>query len=353
MLIKKILSLFSTDSGLDFNQFKTLIKTSDSFKKNILDLNEDELNLFFKLLIDTKQPLAIKKLLRLLNDDQSEYNPALAILGLIHLGILSSLKDTTAHTHLLVKINKENALLLKPYFNFFPEKYQKIIEASIALQKQKNEIFREDLKDQIEFLKSQNLNDKALEIEKQLKFHFPEITESFLSEKQVQEKSKEHNYSKTIERNIPFEARSRLRKTTLNKHKETLNSETTTSLELAKLWYSQLKNTNPELLLTQLEFINFDDPTFYSKMLEETNLDIWTKIFLYIKSKKYLEGLIFLNINESTLLAESSNSIYNYYYTKGVMLLGAGMQKEAEEIFLIIKEQKENFRDIQLLLQRC
>ncbi len=351
MLIKKILSIFLTDSGLDFNKLKVLITTSHSFQQSILNLNEDELNVFFKLLIDAKQPLTIQKLLKLLDSNQSEYNPALAVLGLIQFKILKSFKDFTTYSHLLVNINKNNALSLKPYFHLFPEKYQKIIEASIALQKQQNEAFREDLKDQIEFLKFQKLNNKALEIEQQLKFHFPEITETLLSTKQIQQKSKEHNYSKIIERNISFKARSKLRKATSNKYQKTLDSDASTGLKLANLWYSELKDTNPELLLTQLEFINFNNPTFYSKMLEEANLDIWTKIFLYIKSKKYLEGLNFLDINESTLLTESSSSIYNYYYTKGVMLLGAGMQAEAEEIFLLIKEQKENFRDIQLLLQ--
>jgi hypothetical protein len=35
-----------------------------------------------------------------------------------------------------------------------------------------------------------------------------------------------------------------------------------------------------------------------------------------------------------------------------VLLLGAGMNKEAEEILNIIKEQNENYRDVNLLLQR-
>ncbi len=353
MLAKNILSAFSTDSGLDFSVFENLIETSDSFRENILDLNELDLNLLFKLLIDSKQPSGITKLITLFEDSQSEYSSSIAVLGLIKLGAINTSEDLSSKTHLLDGVNKHNAFCLKPHFELFPEKYQQIIEASVAIQRQKNEAFREDLKDQIEFLKSEQLADKALEIEKKLKFHFPEITETFMSTEQVEKKSKEHNFAKVIERNISFEARSKSRSSKVSKHEEFLKSEAEASLELANLWYTELKDSNPELLLTQLEFIDFDDPAFYSKILKEAELDIWTKIFLYIKSENFLEGLDFLTTNESALLTESSESIYNYYYTKGVMLLGAGMQKEAEEILLIIKEQKENFRDIQLLLQNA
>ncbi|MGH1467879.1 MAG: hypothetical protein ACRBBP_03235 [Bdellovibrionales bacterium] len=353
MLAQNILSAFLTDSGLDFDLFENLIETSDSIRGDILDLDETNLNLLFKLLIDSKRPSTLGKLIALLEDAHAEYNSSIAILGLIKFDILTSPEDLSSRTHLLSGINKKNAFCLKPHLDLFPEKYQQIIEASVALQRQANEAFREDLKDQIEFLKSEQLTDKALEIEQKLKFHFPEITESFLSTEQVEKKSKEHNFAKVIERNISFEARSKSRNSKPNKREETLKSEAKASLELANLWYTELKDSDPELLLTQLEFIDFDDPAFYSKILKEAKLDIWTKAFLYIKSKNFLEGLNFLSTNESALLTDSSDSIYNYYYTKGVMLLGAGMQKEAEEILLIIKDQKENFRDIQLLLQNA
>lgn len=354
MLVKKVLTAFSTDSVLDFDLFENLLENSDILQNELLDLSDTDLDLLFKLLIDQRRPLAISKLVALLDKHESEYNHSLVLFGLIKLGFFKSPDDISKEVHLLKELNKHNAFCLKSFFDVFPEKYQKIIEASIALQRENVELFREDLKDQIAFLKTEQLTDKALEIEQKLKFHFPEITETFMSPQQVEKKSQDHNYSNVIERNISFEARSKARKTSdSNKHQEILNAEASVSLELAHLWYSELKNTNPELLLTQLEFINFDNPDFYLKILEGTNLDVWTKIFLFIKSHNYLEGLEFLGKNETNLLTESSDSIYNYYYTKGVMLLGAGMQKEAEEIFLVIKEQKENFRDIQLLLQNA
>ncbi len=355
MRIKKVLSAFSTDSGLDFELFEKLLDDSDLIKNEILGLDETELNLLIVLLIENRRNLALSKLLPLLESSNTEYNQSLIVLGLIKFGILESSDDLKRNTHLLQGVTKENAFCLKPFEENFPEKYRQIIEASVALKREELEAFREELKDQIEFLKTEQLLEKALQIEDTLKFHFPEIKETFTSQKHAKEKSEEHRFSKIIERNLFFEARSTKRKgAEPSKYEISLSSDTSKSLELAELWYADLKDTAPELLLTQLEFMNFDDADFYSKMLQDerngSKLDTWTKAFLYLKSKTYLEGLEFLEENEEELLTDSADSIYNYYYTKGLLLAGAGMQKEAEEIFLIIQEQKENFRDIQLLL---
>lgn len=351
MLVEKVLSAFLTDSGLDFELFEKLLDDSEVIKDEVLNLSSSNLNLLLKILIDSKQASTLSKVLGLLESQNADFDHAIVVLGLIKLDVLNSIEDAQKNNNLLQGLNKKTAFHLKPYLDLFPDRYKQTIEASVSLQRESVETFRNELKDQIEFLKAEELVKKAVEIEQKLKFHFPDIKEVFISEKQAEVKSQEHKFSKVIERNLSFEARSHKRgKKEPSKYHESLAAEAQLSLELAKVWFEDLKDTNPELLITQLEFIDFNNTDFYLKILNETNVDIWTKVFLYTKSKAYLEGLEFLDRYENDLLTDSSDSIYNYYYMKGLMLSGAGMQKEAEEIFLIIKEQKENFRDIQLLL---
>lgn len=353
MLAKKVLSAFFNEGSLDFDLFEKLLESSSELKSDLTDLSLDELDLLVKILIDARRPQTISKLLDFLESEKIPYRSEIFVLGLVKTGYFLKTSDFSNKLKILSGLEKETAFILHPFIEVFPDQAQRIIEASLAFKREQVEAFREDLKDQIEFLKSEQLTEKAIEIERKLKFHFPEIKQNFLSKEQAEIKSKEHSFSKLIERNIPFDSRSKNRANEASSnYLKTLKDEQDASLELAEAWYSDLKDKDLDLLLTQLEFIDFKQPDFYLKILKEQNLDVWTKLFLYMKSETYLEGLQFLDENENDILTTSSENIYNYYYTKGVFLLGAGMNKEAEEIFTIIKDQKENFRDIQLLLKK-
>lgn len=357
MSLKNLFSLIKDDedsgTSLNLDVFSDVITTSEEFKEQLLDLKNDELDSLIKLFADSKRPDLLSKLINFLNEHQVEYNTSTVVASLFKLDAVDSDDFFIKNNHLLSSLSPKNALCLSPFMDSFPEKFQNIIEASLAKRKASVEAFKEHLQDQIEFLKSQQLTDKALEYEEKLKFHFSETTQDLKTYAKSAEKSKDQTYAHVIERNLSFESRSKERLGTTSKRVfESLKKDDETNLELAELWYTELKDKDIELLLTQLELMDFNNSSFYGRILRENkNLPVWTKIFLHIKSKNFLEGLEFLDVNEPLLLTDSAESIYNYYYTKGVMLLGAGMQKEAEDIFNIIKEQKGNYRDIQLLLQ--
>jgi len=357
MNLKKLLSLIKDDedsgNGLNLDSFLVLTESSEDFNEKLIDLNNHDLDLLIKMFTDARRPDLLAALLKVLSKSKADYNSAAVIGSLIKLGIAQSEEFFIKNTALLNGLTPETAITLSSFTSSFPEKYQKVIEASLAKRKASVEAFKEHLQDQIEFLKSQQLTDKALEYEEKLTFHFSETTQDLKTYEKSAEKTKDQGFAHIIERNLSFESRTSERMNTSSKKiSNNLKKDDETNLELAKLWYSELKNKNIELLLTQLEFMDFNDSQFYGKILHENKeLPTWTKIFLLIKSENFLEGLEFLDINESLLLTESADSIYNYYYTKGVMLLGAGMQREAEEIFSLIKEQKGNYRDIQLLIR--
>jgi len=355
MLYKNVLSFFETESGLDFKLLEGLLLESKELLDDITDLKFRELEIFFKLLIDYKQFKSLGIILAHLDKTGSDYNSSLVVLALYRMGKLKNIEDAKSVDSLLNKVSGKQALTLLPIIEIFPEKIQKKIESSLMQRRAEIQEYKEELKEQIEFLKTQMLAEKALEIEEKLKFHFPEIKEQFLSAKQTHSKTEEQKFAKVIERNLSYGlSQDDNLKTGAARYSKNIDEERKASLELAKIWFQEMKDSNIDLLLTQLEFLNFENSDFFTEVLEEaTDPSIWTKIVLYLKSEKYLEGLEFLELNESQLLTESPESIYNYYYTKGLLLLGAGMNKEAEEIFTLIKEQKGNFRDIQSLLQNA
>lgn len=353
MFYKNVLSLFETESGLDFKLLEELLNQSKALLDDIADLKFNELESFFKLLIDTNQFKTLGVVLKHLDTTHTDYNLSLVVLALFRMGKLENIEDIKTASTLLDKIDGSRALSLLPVMNQFPEKFQKKIEASLMQRRAEIQDYKEDLKEQIEFLKTQMLSEKALEIEEKLKFHFPEIKEQFLSAKQTHSKTEEQKYAKVIERNLSLGVvQEDSHKSEQPRYSKNQDEERAVSLRLARTWFKEMKDSNVDLLLTQLEFLNFENPDFYNDVLQEASSpSVWTKIVLYIKSENYLEGLEFIEENEHRLLTESPESIYNYYYTKGLLLLGAGMNKEAEEIFTLIKEQKGNFRDIQSLLQ--
>jgi|GEM_PF-2346359 len=353
MLYKNILSLFETESGLDFNLLEELLSQSEALLEDISDLDLNELESFFKLLIDSKQFKTLGVVVDYLDRSGTDYNSSLVILALDKVGKLKNTNDLKSADVLFKKIEDSRTISLFPIINIFPEKIQKKIETSLMQKRNEIQEYKEELKEQIEFLKIQMLTEKALEIEEKLKFHFPEIKEQFLSAKQTHTKTKEQKFAKVIERNLSYGLSNKeTSKEDQPRYSKNHEEERIASINLAKTWFQEMKDNNIELLLTQLEFLSFENPDFFTDVLEEvTDPSVWTKVVLYLKSEKYLEGLEFLEQNESRLLTESPESIYNYYYTKGLLLLGAGMNKEAEEIFTLIKEQKGNFRDIQSLLQ--
>jgi len=355
MLHKNVLSMIETSSGLDYELLEELLVQSKSLLEDISDLQQKDLDSLFKLLIDQKQFKSFGLIVDHLETEGLEYNASIVVLGLYKMGKLKSVDDVKAMTPFLDKVEASSSIALLPFIDHFPEKVQKKIEASLLQQRTKVQDYKEDLKEQIEFLKTQMLSEKALEIEEKLKFHFPEIKEQFLSAKQTHSKTEEQKFAKIIERNLGLGSSSndegKTKKSRLTKHAE---EEKRVSLDLAKTWLKEMKTADLDLFLTQLEFLNFENPDFYTELLKKSeHAPLWTKILLHLKSEQYLQGLEFLDLNESFLLTDSPESIYNYYYTKGLFLLGAGMNKEAEEIFILIKEQKGNFRDIQSLLQNA
>jgi len=354
MLYKTVLSLFETDHGLDFELLENLLDKSPKLINSICDLGDRDLEIFFKLLIDSKQFGSLTKVIKALDSAKQDYNPSLVILALFKQGKLRSLEDLKKAGPLLKRINEQNALPLIPVADRFPEHIQKKIERSLMRRHSDVLEFKDELKEQIEFLKAQMLSKKALEIEAKLKFHFPEVKEQFLSAKETQSKNEEQKHSKIIDRNLKMNRSSSRKPMEPSRQAKHSAEDQKEGLKLAKLWLSEMQSKNTELFLTQMEFLNVENIDFYSEVLEKSNnLDIWTKSILYIKSQKFLEGLDFIEKHERDLLTESPESIYNYYYTKGLLLLGAGMNKEAEEIFTTIKEQKGNFRDILMLLQNA
>jgi len=351
MLYKNVLSLFETKSGLDYVLLEELLQQSKALLKDIADLNQSDLNSLFKLLIDQKQFKSFGLIVDHLESENLEYNTSLVVLGLYRMGRLRDVDDAKTLAPFLEGVRGKSSIVLLPYIMNFPEKIQKKIESSFLQKRAEVQHFKDDLKEQIEFLKTQMLSEKALEIEEKLKFHFPEVKEQFLSAQQTHSKTEELKFVKVIERNLRLNSQEKTatEKSRLTKHAE---EENRVSLELAKTWFKEMKDADLDLFLTQLEFLNFDNSDFYNEiLLNSEQASIWTKVLLLLKSKQYLQGLDFLDQNENFLLTESPESIYNYYYTKGLFLLGAGMNKEAEEIFALIKEQKGNFRDIQSLLQ--
>ena len=356
MLYKKILSLFESKDGfLDFDLFAELCENSELTKENILELDDTNLNLLLKLLIDNKQFKSFSNVIAILEKSGADTPYSMIALALIKRGVLNSTEDFKQTNSVLENLGEHSSLALLPFIKNLPEKVQKKIELSLSHRRSEVNEYREELKEQIDFLKTQMLTEKAIEIEDKLKFHFPGIEEQFLSAEKTQSKNNEQKFAKIIERNLSFSFKSQ--KTESNKssvYEKNKKDESEQSLELAKIWFSEMKDENLDLLLTQLEFLNFEHSGFFSDVLKESSTpDVWTKLVLFIKSKRYLEGLDFLEENEQKLLTESPESVYNYYYTKGLLFLGAGMNKEAEEIFLVIKEQKENFRDIKALLQNA
>jgi hypothetical protein len=356
MLYKNVLSLFETETGLDFKLLEELLNQEyKNLLDDIADLDFKEKESFFKLLIDQKQFQSLGLVINHLEKTNTDYNSSLVVLAIYRMGKLENIEDAKSLDSLLKKIKGKEALTLLPIIEYFPEKIQKKIEASLMQRRAEIQEYKEELKEQIEFLKTQLLTEKALEIEEKLKFHFPEIKEQFLSAKQTHSKTEEQKFAKVIERNLSVGMRKEDQSTTgPARYSKNQEEERIASLDLARIWFQEMKDSNIDLLLTQLEFLNFENSEFYADVLNEVeDPTIWTKIVLYLKSEKYLEGLEFLEFNEQRLLTESPESIYNYYYTKGLLLSGAGMNKEAEEIFTLIKEQKGNFRDIQSLLQNA
>jgi len=324
---------------------------SKTLLKDIADLKQADLDSLFKLLIDQKQFKSFGLIVDHLESEKLEFNASLVVLGLYKMGRLRDTTDVKTLAPFLEKVEGKSSIALLPFITNFPEKIQKKIESSFLQRRADVQHFKDDLKEQIEFLKTQMLSEKALEIEEKLKFHFPEVKEQFLSAQQTQSKTEELKFAKVIERNLNLSSKEKAstEKSRLTKHAE---EESRVSLEFAKTWFKEMKDADLDLFLTQLEFLNFDNSEFYNEiLLNSEQASIWTKALLLLKSEQYLQGLDFLDQNESFLLTESPESIYNYYYTKGLFLLGAGMNKEAEEIFTLIKEQKGNFRDIQSLLQ--
>lgn len=356
MLYKKVLSLFENEDGLlDFDLFAELCESSESTKESLLDLSMEDLNLMFKLLIDNQQFKTLAVLIKHLEEDNHDYSKPMVAIALIKNSFLSSDKDFKGADRSLSELEGSQSLPLLPFIKTFPDKIQKKIEASFSQRRDEVNAYREELKEQIEFLKSQMLTEKAVEIEEKLKFHFPEIKDEFFSPQQAQSRNEEQRFAKAIERNLSFIlSENPSQQTEDSVYDKSSREDEEASLEIAELWQSEMEGKNLDLLLTQLEFLNFDNPHFFSKLLKNSSpTDTWTKLILFIKSARYLEGLDFLEKNEHDLLTKSPESIYNFYYTKGLLLLGAGMNKEAEEIFLIIKEQKDDFRHIRTLLQNA
>jgi len=351
-IYKNVLSLFSTETGLDFQTLEKLLTQSKALLEDIGELKANDLDAFLKLLIDNKQFKTFGLVISHLDKSGLDYNKGLFLVSLIKNGNLKKTEDYKVFQTVSDNLSDSEASVLFPYMSIFPAKIQKKIESALMLRRADVQKFKENLKEEIEFLKSQMLTEKALELEEKLKFHFPKAKEDFISAKKAQSKSTEQKYVKIIERNLNLGASHKKKESVTSRLSQHQKEDHKSSLKLARLWMTEFSDKNLELLLTQLEFLNFEDADFYSDLLKNTeNSSIWTKAVLYIKSEQYLEGLEFLEENEDSLLTDSPESIYNYYYTKGLLLLGAGMYKEAEEIFTLIKEQKGNFRNIQSLLQ--
>lgn len=365
MLKPQVLHFLNVEGLLEPTLLGSQLLKSQDFNNALKDLEAEETHLVLKFLIESKSFQEFNSFIEILDRNSLDYDPVFLILALIETSsdpdLINFFKKNLAGLQSLLR--DSDLTLLSPHLSLFPEALQKNVEKSLHDLRQREASYKEELLDQVTFLKMQNLEEKALEIEKKINFHFPEPDKSSSQEKTKEKtfsRSFSHpqslKYGRVLDRNLSFNQRSKER-TKVSQHLvKKLQEERKKTLNLAETWKASLAEKDLDLLLTQLEFLNLENPKFYASLLKRPHLDDWTKAYLYLKAELYFEGLAFLDQMQASLLENSSYEkkpefAYNFYYTKGMMLLGAGMIQEAERIFLAIKEQNENFRDIQILLQ--
>jgi hypothetical protein len=238
---------------------------------------------------------------------------------------------------------------------YFSSELQEEIESAKKVIARKNEDFKIDLEEQVIFLKDQQLNDKADEIQKKIEFHFPEFKkiENVVEEKIKLKNLEDQKFSNIIKRNLSFNLRKkgRLGKKDVERIKEK-NEQALKSLnQIAPEWY-KLFVKDIDLFIVQLEFFNLKDLEIYDFILKNhKSLSTWTRVELCLNSGRYFEGLNFLTANEKEILDNDTESVYNFYYYKGLFYQRIGMTDEAEEIFKALHEQKQNFRDVYYYLK--
>ncbi len=293
-----------------------------------------ELEASIHLFYTTRKFNQLANLLNFLEENNIKYNKALCI-NLVLENNFNSLEVSTEQIS-----TKDSLVLLNR--NCKEAGLKRFIEQKRLKLHERQKALKESLLEKFEFFRTQHLEDKSKEV-------LAELLESFPSEKSLKKyvhSAKEKNYEKIISRTAKESLKS-----AETSQDEAFNKE---DLKITQTWFSLWKEAfgdkNGLLLREQMGFLDSDeDPLLTSGLLEIPQLDIWDKVELLYKTKRYYEGLIILDNLESEVLANQPEMVYNFYYYKALMLKGAGLEKEALSILEAIIEQNASFRDVKYL----
>jgi len=318
------------NGSLNLKQLEADIDSSEEIFNKIIELDEHSLNSLFHILVTNDRYEIIRKIFDKTKNTHSSSKSLYTLVTSSHLKVKHNIE-------VFDQINTEN-LQTEDYRLIIANKklFSTVIQEKIETCKESihkaNEDFKVDLEEQVIFLKDQQLNDKAHEIQMKIEFHFPEFkkVENVAEEKIKLKNLEDQKFSNIIKRNLSFNLRKKGR----------LDNK-----ELKKI-----KEKN--LFIVQLEFFNFKDIEIYDFLLKNhKDINTWTRVELCLKSERYFEGLNFLMANEKEILDNDSESVYNFYYYKGLFYQKIGMTDEAEEIFKALYEQNQNFRDVYYYLK--
>ena len=320
----------------------------------LIEMSLEEQILLFKLLFENKKYDIIAKLVEHKSSSLLEITPTIKLLLVQTLNESSELnyKDLKK---IIDKLKPSTTLFLWPYKKSLTSEEVKKLEQSILTLKSKLQKFKTELLDQVQFLKNQQLLDKEIEIRQRLEFHFPEEikkTGNKPTKPKKLEHSKDLSFSKLIERNLSFESRKKKRLSKDRKLvlKEKEDHDENFLLQMIETWLDIFQD-NSSLLLNQIYFLDVSLVKVFEKILNTRNdIDDWTKVNLYLKSERFYEGLSYLESIEKKVLDNNPGDVYHYYYYKALFYYNTGMTEEAEKLFKIIHEQKENFRDVKFYL---
>lgn len=345
--------------GLIENGFFSFKALNDKINANeevdfIVELKFQEQILLLKLLFDHKRYDIVANIVKHKNCSSLDITPLakLLLIQTLNESVELNYKELKKN---IDKLKSSTAFFLLPFKKNLTTEEVKKLEQSVLNLKSKAQKYKTELLDQIQFLKNQQLYDKETEIRQRLGFHFPEElkkNENKPSTPKKLEHSKDLTFSKLIERNLSFETRKKKRlnkerKISLNKKEEQDQKFLLTMLET---WLEIFKK-NLNLLLNQIQFLDLEDTTIFDEILNvKDDLDDWTKVGLYLKTKRYYEGLSYLESIEKKVLDNNPSEVYHYYYYKALFYYNSGMTEEAEKLFKVIHEQKENFRDVKFYL---
>ncbi len=341
------------NGALNLNQLEADIDSKEEIFNTISELNEHSLHSLFHILITNDRYEIIRKIF---DKTKNASSSSKSLYTLVTSGYLK----TNHNIEVFDQVNTDNLqiedfrLLIADKKNFSSVVQEKIEICKKNIHKTSEE-FKIDLEEQVIFLKDQQLNDKAQEIQMKVEFHFPEFKKikNVVEEKIKLKNLEDQKFSNIIKRNLSFNLRKkgRLDKKDIKKIKEK-NKQAIKALNQITLEWYQLFVNDIDLFIVQLEFFNFKDIEIYDFLLKNhKELNTWTRVELCLKSERYFEGLNFLMTNEKEILDNDTESVYNFYYYKGLFYQKIGMTDEAEEIFKALYEQNQNFRDVYFYLK--